>query len=88
MHPGSDENQFKQVLSKHHAWPCIYMFKFVVPQQSEAGLRALFPAAEITRRISTRGRFVSLSAMQTVSCADDVVDMYRAAAEIENIVIL
>ena len=88
MVKGFDEERFKQVLDQSHAWPCGYAFKFVVPKRSENDLRALFPAADITRRISSAGRYVSLTAKQTISSAQEVVALYQAAAAVENIIIL
>lgn len=79
---------FKKLLSEHHDWPCQYLFKFVVPSEQEAKVRALIPDADITVRQSKNGRFVSLSIRAEIDSPEDVIEIHTRASLIEGLIAL
>ncbi len=79
---------FKKLLSEHHDWPCQYLFKFVVPSEQEAKVRALIPDADITVRQSKNGRFVSLSIRAEIDSPEDVIEIHTRASLIEGMIAL
>jgi len=81
-------DHFKKLLSDHHDWPCKYLFKFVVPAEQEASVRALIQDAEITVRQSKNGRFVSVSITAEVDSPEDVIEIHTRASLIEGLIAL
>lgn len=81
----------RQSLEKVHAWPSLYMFKLIF-EPDEARLNrvlALFPAeAEVLRRFSTGGKYLSLTVKEVMMSADDVVQRYERASEIPGVIMI
>lgn len=80
-----------QKLSQNKEWPISYMFKFVVPSDMSliARVEALFSAqAVIYRKESRSKRYVSVTATELMESAEHIVEVYRKAAQIENIIAL
>lgn len=72
-------------------WPHNYMFKFIVPADMEkiARVEALFhESAIIYRKESQKGNFISITAKQNMDNAEQIIDIYKQATKIENIVSL
>ncbi len=80
--------KFGQSLDEHHQWPCCYVFKFIVARESAQAVLDLFPGIETGQRPSSSGQYVSVTAEATMSCAAEVVAIYRRAADIPGIVSL
>ena len=81
-------DHFKQLLSEHHDWPCLYLFKFVVPAEHEGLVRALIPEADVTVRQSKNGRFVSVSIKAEIDSPEEVIEIHTRAALIEGLIAL
>lgn len=78
-------------LDQVHEWPGVYMFKFVLePEPERLGrVLALFTEeAEVLRRYSTGGKYVSITAREVMMSADEVVDRYDRASEIPGVIVL
>lgn len=78
-------------LDQVHDWPGVYMFKFVLEPERERLDRvlALFTAeAEVLRRYSTGGKYVSITAREVMMSADEVLDRYDRASEIPGVIVL
>lgn len=84
--------KLKTALNNVHDWPSMYLFKFIVPGdlQKIARVEALFNAetAEIRRRQSKNGKYTSITAREVMTSADEVLDCYREAYQIEGLIAL
>ncbi len=72
-------------------WPQNYMFKFIVPTDIDkiARVEALFDeSAVIYRKESQKGNFISITAKQNMDNAEQIINIYKQATKIENIVSL
>ena len=81
-------DNFRELLNKHHEWPCEYVFKFIVPIGKESDVTALFPSAKISIKPSAKGNYVSITVIQTVTSADAVIEAQHRAAKIEGLISL
>ncbi len=78
-------------LNEVHTWPSVYMFKFVLEPEQERLDRvlALFTEeAEVLRRYSTGGKYVSITAREVMMSAQEVVDRYDRASDIPGVLAL
>ncbi len=84
-------NALQEKLELNKNWPLPYMFKFIVPAQIEkvAMVEALFDKnATIYHKESKTGKYVSITAKQSMESASTIIDVYRKASSIENVVAL
>jgi uncharacterized protein len=84
-------DSLREKLDNHKNWPMSYMFKFIVPAQNDkiAQVEALFNNnALISRKESRFGKYISITAKQIMSNSEHIIDIYRRASKIENIVAL
>jgi uncharacterized protein len=84
-------SSLKQKLLLNDKWPLPYMFKFIVPSDMKkvAQVEALFDEkALVYRKESKTGKFISITAKQDMYVAEQIIDIYKQAAKIENIVAL
>ncbi|MEZ4740161.1 MAG: DUF493 family protein [Flavobacteriales bacterium] len=85
------KDKLRQSLDKVHAWPAVYMYKFILePDQDRLdALLALFPKeSEVLRKYSAGGKYVSLTVKEVMMNADDVVERYDKASEIPGVITL
>lgn len=78
-------------LEAEGGWPKVYLFKFIVASDHRklAQLSQLFgPAAQITIRQSSGGKFTSVSARELMLNPDEVVSRYENASAIEGLLSL
>jgi hypothetical protein len=78
-------------LNKGATWPQLYMFKFIVPSVNHkiALVESLFSDdAEIKLLPSSGGKYTSVTARVVMLDAEQVIDTYKKAAEIEGIISL
>lgn len=86
-----DLEKFREQLDSGHSWPCIYMFKFIVPAANRniALLESLFGnTAEIKLNQSQKGKYISLTAKEVMVGPDQVIAVYREATKIPNLIAL
>jgi putative lipoic acid-binding regulatory protein len=86
-----DENwfvSFREKLEQHHAWPSLYIFKFIVPAGQQDQVKNLFPQHTATEKLSNKGNYVSVTIQAMMQSSDAVIEMYKRAALIEGIVAL
>jgi len=80
---------FKQTLDQTHAWPCQYMFKFIVPAYRKNEVLELFQEDDaISTRVSRNGQYISVTAKCRMHSSDEVIAVYEAASGIQGIVSL
>ena len=83
--------KFRQKLSESMSFPGVYMFKFIVKSdnRSIALVENLFDAsADILTKESGKGRYTSITAKVVVINVDEIIEVYRRAALIEDIMFL
>ncbi|MDG1148129.1 MAG: DUF493 family protein [Crocinitomicaceae bacterium] len=72
-------------------WPMIYLFKFIMPNDSEliAKVTALFDdGADLKYTNSKTGKFVSLSVKEMMLSADSVIEKYNKASKFKGVISL
>lgn len=72
-------------------WPDVYLFKFIVPNESEmlARTMSLFSdTAEVALHESKNGNYVSVSAKEMMTDVDSIIERYEKAAEIKGLIAL
>ena len=79
---------FRVKVDETHAWPCVYVFKFIVPRWKLPDLLALFEGRAYATRDSANGKYVSLTAEWVVPSSADVIAVYVQALKIEGILTL
>ncbi len=89
----SEEAQVKlrQRLDQVHEWPSVYMFKFIFEPDKERleRITALFPPeVELLRKYSTGGRYLSITVREVMMSAEDVVQRYVKASDIDGVIVL
>lgn len=84
-------DKLKQRLDEVHDWPSVYMFKFIMEPKDEIieRVEALFPEqAEIQRRYSKGGKYLSLSVKEVMVSSQEVLNRYKKASEIDGVIML
>jgi uncharacterized protein len=69
-------------------WPGFYMFKFIVPVAKEAELLLLFKKHTVEKKFSSNGNYVSVTSTYFMESANEIIEVYKKASEIEGIVSL
>jgi uncharacterized protein len=69
-------------------WPAFYMFKFIAPVTKEAELLQLFSKHTVEKKFSSNGNYVSITSTYFMESANEIIEVYKRAAEIEGIVSL
>jgi len=83
--------RLRDKLNEIHIWPSIFMFKFILPSDPEriAKLKLIFgESAEIKERLSSNGKYTSLTIREMMMDADAIFVRYMMASEIEGIISL
>lgn len=81
----------RQSLDKVHDWPSLYMFKLIFEPDEDRLTRVLglFPKeAEVLRRYSAGGKYLSLTVKEVMMSAEDVVRRYERASEIPGVIMI
>ena len=72
-------------------WPNVFLFKFIVPNDSEkmAKVTALFDeGTDLRFQQSKTGKYVSVSAKEMMLDIDSIIDKYQMAAAIDGVIAL
>jgi len=83
-----DYSKLLEILVKDFTWPTTYMFKFILPFESEGlnQLKVLFNStAKIKHKESSNSKYISFTALQLMTNPDDVISIYKSAEKIDNI---
>ncbi|MEZ7838010.1 MAG: DUF493 family protein [Flavobacteriales bacterium] len=74
------------------SFPSVYMFKFIVKSDLKkiAQIESLFQSekAEITRKESSKGAFISISIKEVMLSADEIISVYEKASSIDGVITL
>ncbi|MGE4297402.1 MAG: DUF493 domain-containing protein [Desulfovibrionaceae bacterium] len=80
-----DLDAFRERLDASLEFPCVYLFKFIVPREEQKAMVAVFDGAAVRLRPSRTGKYVSVSANLPVAHSGEVIEMYRRAAAIPGV---
>ena len=77
----------KEKLSKQE-FPCKYMFKFITSKTKLDELKPYFKDAEIQTKPSSKGTYVSFTAVVMAVSADEIIERYKSLSHIEGLISL
>lgn len=86
-----DLESFKNKLIETTTFPTVYMFKFIVAADNRkiALVESLFDEeAEILTKQSANGKYISITSKQVAMNVEEIITIYKKAAEIEGIMFL
>ena len=69
-------------------FPVKYMYKFITSEANIALLRPFFEDADISTKRSSKGKYISFSAIEIALNADQVVNKYKSLAHIKGLISL
>tara|TARA_B110000467_G_C18236913_1_gene432124 strand:+ start:410 stop:679 length:270 start_codon:yes stop_codon:yes gene_type:complete len=73
-------------------FPSVYMFKFIVKSDLHkiAQIESLFhpEKAEIIRKESSKGAFISISIKEVMMSPDEIISVYEKASSIKGVITL
>ncbi len=85
-------SRFKEELEKEHTFPGNYMFKFIIPTGNKeiAQLHKIFDhgSATFSMKESKNGKYTSVTIILYVVDSTSVIEYYKEASSIENVVML
>ena len=85
------KDRLKQRLDEVHVWPAVYMFKFIFEPEEDRlnSVLALFPSeAEVLRKYSEGGRYLSITVKEVMVSSEEVVKRYDKASGIQGVIVL
>lgn len=84
--------RLKDELNQSTKWPSEYLYKFIIPNDSvkKEQLIAIFSKKETQTdyRKSSNGKYLSVSIKVTMLSADEVIQYYKEASNIDGIISL
>lgn len=86
-----DLERFRDKLIETTTFPTVYMFKFIVEADNRkiALIESFFDEnAEILTKESGSGKYISITSKQVAMNVDEIIDVYKKAAEIKGIMFL
>ena len=86
MSVDKDIKSFREALEAEHSFPTVYTFKFILPEEKDAELKALFPDESFNIRASSGGKYYSYTLKKEVMNSDEVITVYQKAYNIEGII--
>ena len=78
----------KSLLESQMSWPNPYVFKFIVPKQEVASVKKLLSPHSISERSSQKGIYVGVTAKILMASPQDVIEVYKKASLIKNLMAL
>jgi hypothetical protein len=75
-------------LDEEHAWPGVYTFKFIMRAEIATNFVVLLEGHRYTTRSSAEGRHVAITAELFMESSDEVIELYRKAAEYAGVISL
>ena len=83
--------KFKEKLLETTTFPTVYMFKLIVPSDNRSialGENLFGAEADIHTKESDKGKYTSITAKQVVVSVEEILDVYKKAAEIKGAMLL
>jgi len=86
-----DLEKLRLKLVETTSFPSVYMFKLIVPSENRtiALVENLFEEeADILTKESDKGKYTSITAKQVVMNAEEIIEIYKKAANIKGVMML
>lgn len=81
-------DNFQRLLDDQIDFPSEYIFKFIVPSANLDDLKNVFGHYPVEVRRSSKGNYVSVTARMEMNSSEEVIAVYSAAAEVEDVISL
>ena len=81
-------DNFQKLLEDQIDFPSEYIFKFIVPSENLDDLKSVFGHHPVEVRESRKGNYVSVTARMEMCSSDEVIAVYNAAAEVDDVISL
>lgn len=81
-------DSFQELLEDQIDFPSEYLFKFIVPSSNLDELKSVFGDHPVEVRQSRKGNYVSVTARMHMSSSDEVISVYSAAADVDDVISL
>ena len=69
-------------------FPVKYMYKFITSEANISLLRPFFENADITTKRSSKGKYISFSAIEIALNADEIINKYKSLSHIKGLISL
>ena len=83
-------DRFLKKLKISHSWPCSYMFKFIMPSDSNCidELVSIFKDFDvnISRKYSSNRKFLSLSFKINLEFPEEVIKIYKKTSHFKGLI--
>jgi hypothetical protein len=76
---------------EQQVWPGVYLFKFIVPNDSEsvAKINAIFnESSDLVMHASRTGKYISVSVKELMLDVDSIIAIYEKASKIKGVISL
>lgn len=70
------------------SFPCKYMFKFITSEAKLNEINPFFQDAEVKTKPSSKGKYLSYTAVVMAISADEIIDRYKSLSHIEGLISL
>jgi len=75
-------------LDESHRWPGVYTFKFIMKAELVPSFVVLLEGRKYTTRSSAEGRHIAITAELFMESSEEVIALYRKAAEFAGVIAL
>ena len=82
------DHRFRELLDRHHTWPCSFPFKFIVPAEKLREILLLFPGEKPALRPSKEGKYIGITVHKHVQSSDEVLAYYNRLAGTKGVICL
>jgi putative lipoic acid-binding regulatory protein len=69
-------------------FPCKYMFKFITSEDKLSELKPYFKDAEIKTKPSSKGKYISFTAIVMALNTNQIIDRYKSLSHIDGLISL
>ena len=69
-------------------FPCKYMFKFITSKEKLSELKPYFQDAEIRTKPSSKGTYVSFTALEIMLSPEEIIKRYKSLSHIQGLISL
>lgn len=69
-------------------FPAKYMYKFIALEEKISELKPFFQDAEITTKPSSKGKYVSFTAIEIAINSDHIINKYKSLSHIQGLISL
>lgn len=81
-------DSFRSSLDANYQWPCLFPFKFIVPEAQIETVLELFADDPLQERKSSKGRFTAFTLELYVHSSDEVIAIYQRVAQVPDVISL